>query len=167
MIGLDLEIDPVAAGYVSSLARPGGRITGVFRDFPEFSTKWLELLRTVVPKLSQVAVLWDPSTGTLQKDALTREPRPLGVTLHVFEVNSVEALRGAFAASRAGNAEGAVLLSSPIFGSNATISAELAFEYNFRPRPCSRSSPTASACSPMARSSSSSIARPAPWSARS
>jgi putative tryptophan/tyrosine transport system substrate-binding protein len=129
LIGLDLETDPVAAGYVSSLARPGGRITGVFLDFPEFSTKWLELLRTVVPKLSQVAVLWDPSTGTLQKDALTRAAGPLGVTLHVFEVNSIEALRGAFAASRARNAEGAVLLSSPIFGSNAAISAELAFEY--------------------------------------
>src|SRR5215211_1399893 len=53
LVGLDLETDPVAAGYVSSLARPGGRITGLFLDFPEFSTKWLELLRTVVPKLSQ------------------------------------------------------------------------------------------------------------------
>ena len=129
LVALDLETDPVAAGYVSSLRRPGGRVTGLFLDFPEFSTKWLELLRRVVPNLSQVAVLWDPSTGTLQKDALTRAAGPLGVTLHVFEVNSVEALRGAFAASRERNAEGAVLLSSPIFGSNAAISAELAFEY--------------------------------------
>ena len=129
IVAMDLETDPVAAGYVASLARPGGRITGLYLDFPEFSTKWLELLRTVVPKLSQLAVLWDPSTGTLQKDALTRAAGPLGVTLHVFEVNSVEALRGAFAASRERNAQAAVLLSSPIFGSKAAISAELAFEY--------------------------------------
>jgi putative tryptophan/tyrosine transport system substrate-binding protein len=129
IVAMDLETDPVAAGYVASLARPGGRITGLYLDFPEFSTKWLELLRTVVPKLSQLAVLWDPSTGTLQKDALTRAAGPLGVTLHVVEVNSVEGLRGAFAASRDRNAQGAVLLSSPIFGSNAAISAELAFEY--------------------------------------
>src|SRR3954452_7756180 len=129
LVGLDLETDPVAAGYVSSLARPGGRITGVFLDFPEFSTKWLELLRTVVPKLSQVAVLWDPSTGTLQKDALTRAAASAGVILHVIEVRDIAGMRAAIEKGRALNVDGAVLLSSPIFGSNASLSAELAFEY--------------------------------------
>jgi putative ABC transport system substrate-binding protein len=129
LVALDLETDPVAAGFVSSLAHPGGRITGVFLDFPEFSTKWLELLRAVVPKLSRVAVLWDPSTGTLQKDALTRAAGVAGLTLHVIEVRNIEALRGAFERSRALGVDGAVLLSSPIFGSNASLSAELAFEY--------------------------------------
>src|SRR3954452_21601310 len=93
LVALDLETDPVAAGFVSSLAHPGGRITGVFLDFPEFSTKWLELLRAVVPKLSRVAVLWDPSTGTLQKHALTRAAASAGVILHVIEVRAIAGMR--------------------------------------------------------------------------
>jgi putative tryptophan/tyrosine transport system substrate-binding protein len=63
VVALDLETDPVQSGLILSLSHPSGNLTGVFFDFPEFSTKWLELLREVLPRLSRVAVLWDPSTG--------------------------------------------------------------------------------------------------------
>ena len=51
----------MAGGLIESFSRPGG-VTGVFFDFPEFSKKWLELLKEAMPQLSTVAVLWDPAT---------------------------------------------------------------------------------------------------------
>ena len=57
IVGQDLTTDPIAEGYVESYGRPGGNLTGVFLDAPEFSAKWLELLRAIVPGLSRVVVL--------------------------------------------------------------------------------------------------------------
>ena len=56
----DLESNPVDAGFVASVARPGGNVTGVFLDFPDFSKKWLELLKETIPQLASVGVFWDP-----------------------------------------------------------------------------------------------------------
>jgi putative ABC transport system substrate-binding protein len=53
-------VDPVGAGYVSNLARPGGNITGFSTFEPEMGTKWLELLREASPNLQRVGVIWDP-----------------------------------------------------------------------------------------------------------
>ena len=72
IVGLDLETDPIASGVAASLARPGGNITGVFLDFPEFTAKWMEMLVESNPKLSRAAVLWDPTTGTVQRSQLRR-----------------------------------------------------------------------------------------------
>jgi putative ABC transport system substrate-binding protein len=63
IVALDLETDPVASGLVASVTHPGGNITGLFFDFPDFTKKWLELLREAIPQLSRVAVLWDPATA--------------------------------------------------------------------------------------------------------
>jgi putative tryptophan/tyrosine transport system substrate-binding protein len=59
IIGIDLESDPVANGWVKSLARPGGNFTGLFLDIPELSGKQIELLKNVVPTITSLAVLWD------------------------------------------------------------------------------------------------------------
>jgi ABC-type uncharacterized transport system substrate-binding protein len=59
IVALDLESDPIASGLIHSFSRPGGQVTGVFFDFPEFSKKWLELLKEAMPQLSSVAVLWE------------------------------------------------------------------------------------------------------------
>ncbi len=53
---IDLESDPIDSGFITSYARPGGNITGVFLDFADFSKKWLEALEEVVPKISSVAI---------------------------------------------------------------------------------------------------------------
>ncbi len=66
IVAMDLETDPVATGMIASLSHPGGNLTGVFFDFPDFRAKLLELLKEVVPKLSKVAVLWDPSVSPAQ-----------------------------------------------------------------------------------------------------
>jgi putative ABC transport system substrate-binding protein len=56
-VASDFTTDPVAEGYVESYGRPGGNLTGVFLDAPEFAGKWLQLLKGIVPGLSRVAVL--------------------------------------------------------------------------------------------------------------
>ena len=63
IVAIDLESDPTDSGFISSYTRPGGNITGVFLDFPEFSKKWLEALKEAVPKISSVAVFWDSVHG--------------------------------------------------------------------------------------------------------
>jgi putative ABC transport system substrate-binding protein len=128
---LDLESDPVESGLVASLSRPGGNITGVFFDFPDFSTKWLELLREVAPKLTRLGIMWDPSTGPLQLRAVERAAGSMGFTLRVIEVKDLAHLEQAFAFARNETVEGLLLLSSPLFGSHPAMSAKLALEHRF------------------------------------
>ena len=85
----------MASGLVERYSHPGGNLTGVFLDLPEFSGKWLELLREVVPGLTRVAVLWDPTTGPVQVHGLESAARAVGVQLHVREVRSVDDFEGA------------------------------------------------------------------------
>ena len=69
IVANDLESDPVASGFIKSLARPGGNITGVFLDLPELAGKQLQFLKETVPRLARVAVLWDPSANRVQFEA--------------------------------------------------------------------------------------------------
>src|SRR5262249_15962928 len=66
-IVMGFDSDPVGNGFVASLARPGGNITGLATFAPELSGKQLELLKEIVPKLSRVAVLGTSNPGTLQR----------------------------------------------------------------------------------------------------
>jgi putative ABC transport system substrate-binding protein len=79
-------VDPVGAGYVRSLARPGGNITGFSTFEPEMGTKWLELLKEATPNIGRVAALWDP--GFRGFVALWRAIESAAVQLG-FEVTSV------------------------------------------------------------------------------
>ena len=54
IVASDLETDPIANGIAATLARPGGNVTGVYFDFPDFSTKWMQLLKEAMPRLSSV-----------------------------------------------------------------------------------------------------------------
>ena len=69
IVANDLESDPVASGYVASLARPGGNLTGLFLDAPSLCGKWLQQINDIVPAVKKIAVLWDATTGTYQLDA--------------------------------------------------------------------------------------------------
>ena len=71
----DLESDPVGSGYVASITRPGGNITGVFLDFPEFGAKWLEVLKEAAPQISSVAIFWDPGRAERSLRPLSQLPR--------------------------------------------------------------------------------------------
>jgi ABC-type uncharacterized transport system substrate-binding protein len=85
IVALDLESDPVATGLIKSLSRPGGQVTGMFLDFPEFGKKWLELLKETMPGLTKVAVLWDPATGSVQKTSVEIAGEALHVKLEVWK----------------------------------------------------------------------------------
>jgi putative tryptophan/tyrosine transport system substrate-binding protein len=72
IVTLDYTTDPIAAGYIQSYARPGKNVTGVFLDAPLFASKWIEILKAINPRLTRVAVLWDPSpAGTMSADCRT------------------------------------------------------------------------------------------------
>ena len=113
-------------GFVASLARPGGNITGLSIQSGELSGKGLALLKEAVPTLTRVAVLWD-ATGTANKRrTLEQAAHTMGVQLHVFEVRSPEDFDGAFAAAHAAQAEGLVLLGSPVVTQHTPRLAALA-----------------------------------------
>ena len=129
MIANDLESDPVAAGFVDSLAHPGGNITGVFSDFPEFGMKWLEILKESIPALSRVVVLWDPATGSIQRDAVAQAGRLLDVKLEVIEVRTIAEMQRVFETAGAQRPDAIVILSSPIFGTNPKLIADLTLSH--------------------------------------
>lgn len=127
----NLETDPIASGYVASLARPGGNITGVFADFPELGTKWLELMKEAIPRLSEVVVFRDPKSTSTQLTAVEAAARMLSVKLKVQEVPSAAELPSAFRTvdMRSPRPDAIIVLASPIFGSNPRLLGELAFAH--------------------------------------
>ncbi len=90
--------DPVEAGFVASLAKPSGNVTGVFVVTSNLGEKRLEWLKEVLPKLSHVAVLWNPDDVAAAREWRQTQvaARALGVTLKSFEVRTPEDLDSAF-----------------------------------------------------------------------
>jgi putative ABC transport system substrate-binding protein len=105
--------DPVAAGFVDSLARPGGNITGVVRFTRELSGKRLELLKVAVPRISRVGVLWDsgaPGPAIASKEYETAA-RNLKLEFQSLEVRGPEPdLEGAFQAAAKGRANALIVV---------------------------------------------------------
>ena len=90
--------DPVASGLADSLARPGSNITGITTFSPDLSGKRLELLKEILPKLSRIAVMWNPKgelSGQSWKETQLAA-KELGLQLHSMEVGSAEKLDSAF-----------------------------------------------------------------------
>jgi putative ABC transport system substrate-binding protein len=93
--------DPVKAGFVESLARPGGNVTGLTNLSRELGGKRLELLKEAVPKLARVAVLYDPAIpGTTRevKEDFSVPARALGLTVRSWEVGDTDGFDKVFAA---------------------------------------------------------------------
>src|SRR5215470_2853539 len=130
IVAEDLETDPVASGVVERYSHPGGNLTGVFLDMPEFSGKWLELLREVVPGLTRVAVLWDPATGPVHVRGLEGAARAVGVQLYVLEVRSGDEFEGAFRAAMPEHPDAVIALSAPIFSNHSQHLAALAVTHH-------------------------------------
>jgi putative ABC transport system substrate-binding protein len=93
--------DPVEAGHVESLARPGGNVTGITNLGRELGGKRLELLKAAVPKLARVAVLYDPANSSSVrevKEGLPIAARALKLTLQPWEVRDADGFERVFAA---------------------------------------------------------------------
>jgi len=127
IVAVDFTNDPVAAGYAESYARPGGNVTGVFLDAPEFAGKWFELLKAMVPGLSRVAVLWDPAPGATHLQAVHSVAKLLDIKLQVLQVHKPVDLDKAFAALR-GHPQAAIILPSPMLYQQSARLAKLALK---------------------------------------
>jgi ABC-type uncharacterized transport system substrate-binding protein len=121
--------DPVETGFVASLARPRGNVTGVSTLSPELSGKRLELLKEAVPELTRVAIIWNPDIrGALLDHKRTEDAcRSLSFQLQSLEVRRAEDLDRAFSAMTTGRAEALiVLVVNPLAFARRTEIARLA-----------------------------------------
>jgi putative ABC transport system substrate-binding protein len=114
IVGIDLEIDPVEAGLVASIARPAGNITGLFLDLSELSGKHLEILKEIRPGLSRVAVLGNPDINAAQIRELERVARPLVMQIRAVDVKKSTDLDGAFDTAKNWRADALIVLSNPL-----------------------------------------------------
>src|ERR1700744_835120 len=121
IVALDLETDPIKAGFAESLSHPGGNVTGIFFDFPEYSGKLLELLNEARPGITRIAALWDPTSGTVQVEAAEAAASARGMHLQVLKVDNLSKLPEVFAAADAQQAQGLLVLSSPLFSAISGI----------------------------------------------
>jgi putative ABC transport system substrate-binding protein len=123
--------DPVEAGLVDSLARPGGNVTGITNLTRELGGKRLELLKEAVPKLARVAVLYDPaaSSPVLEvKEVLPVAARGLGLTIQPWEVRGADDFERVFAAMSKWRPDGLYGLGSALIRLNAKRIADFALK---------------------------------------
>jgi putative tryptophan/tyrosine transport system substrate-binding protein len=112
-----IAVDPLGTGLVSSLARPGRNVTGLSLTLgEELAGKWPELLREVVPRLSRVAVLWNPSNPSNASflKAVQIAAEKLGARLQRHSVEDPKQLEDAFAAMSDGQAQGVIVFPDPL-----------------------------------------------------
>ena len=150
IVAHDLDTDPLAMGYAKSYSHPGGNLTGVFLDAPEVAGKWLELLKSIVPGLSRVVVLWDPTEGSVHVDAVRKAARELGVRAQFMEINTPEDIDKAPSVFR-GHPQAMIILPSPMMWFQSARLAQLAKKTtDYRPHRCSFPSRTPVECWSMA-----------------
>jgi putative tryptophan/tyrosine transport system substrate-binding protein len=121
-------IDPVGAGLVASLARPGGNVTGNAILYPELSTKRLEILKDVVPGLSRVVVLWNaanPANASVWK-ATQAAAGALGLLLQSQDVRGAQDLEGALARTAQAHPDARLVLDDALIAMHRQHIAEFA-----------------------------------------
>jgi ABC-type uncharacterized transport system substrate-binding protein len=120
--------DPVALGLVSSLARPGGNVTGFSIIAPELGSKRLELLKEIVPEVFSIAVLLNPENpnSPLELNEMQAAAHALRLQLHPIQVASESALDEAFAGLTQGVMQALIVLTDPILFSQRKRVVELA-----------------------------------------
>ena len=119
--------DPIAEGWVASLARPGANLTGVAGLSPDLAGKRLELLRELVPSLAKVAVLWNPANSAEEVAVKATETaaHSLGMSITVEHVGSLSQFDQAFSAIARSGAEAVIVLPDPMFFTNRQQLVEL------------------------------------------
>ena len=112
-----VTFDPVESGFVASLARPGGNLTGLSPLNPVVTAKRVELLREVIPHISRVAVLRNPTnSGSLfALKGTEAAAKRLGIRAQVFEVRTVDEVEAAFRAAVEDHADAMMVLSDNFF----------------------------------------------------
>ncbi len=124
--------DPVGQGFVASLARPGGNMTGTsFDASPEITTKQLQLATQIVPNASRVAVLWNPTVPFIRTywNAAQNAAVTLGITLQSEEVSESKDFAAAFDDIDQQHADALFVLSDSLMTLNRAILAQLALKH--------------------------------------
>jgi putative ABC transport system substrate-binding protein len=123
--------DPVAAGLVTSLARPGGNITGLAFYGSELSPKRLELIKETLPRLSRAAMIWHPFALNLEVGLkeIRDTAQSLGLTLQSLEVRQREDFDGAFQAARQKKAGAMLISQGAFFGTHRAYIADLGLKH--------------------------------------
>lgn len=121
--------DPVTAGLVPSLARPGGNVTGVASEFEALITKQLGLLKETVPAASRIAVLKRPELAPAIMRSAEMAARELGLALQLLEVTEASQFESAFRKARADGAGAMHVLPSPFFYLQRRLLSHLAEKY--------------------------------------
>jgi putative ABC transport system substrate-binding protein len=124
-------LDPVAAGFVESLAHPGGNATGFTQFEYSFGGKWLELLKRIVPQTTRVAVPRDSSYGasTAQFSSIQAVASPLAVELYPIDLRNPAAIERGIGAFARGPGSGLILTQSPTSDLNRDLIITLAARY--------------------------------------
>jgi putative ABC transport system substrate-binding protein len=122
------DSDPVGNGFVASLARPGGNITGLSNFSPEISGKRLELLKEIVPKISRVAVLGSATEpgNSIALSETKRAAGALAVKLNYLEVRDPQDIEIAFTSATKSRTDAALVLAGAVFNSHRSRLVELA-----------------------------------------
>jgi putative tryptophan/tyrosine transport system substrate-binding protein len=128
IIGLDLESDPVTSGFVKTLARPGGNVSGLWMDLPEIAGKQIQFLREVIPNLNRLGVVWDDRIGKPQFDQVQAVCRGTKTSVHAAPVHGVADIDGAMKRLLTERPQAIVLLTSPVISNGLARIAELALE---------------------------------------
>jgi ABC-type uncharacterized transport system substrate-binding protein len=123
--------DPVEAGLVESLARPGGNVTGITTFARQLAGKRLELLKEAVTKLVRVAALYDPANSNdivEVKELLPADARALKLTIQPWEIRAVDDFEKVFAALNKQRPDGLYVTGSPLMGANRKRIADFAIK---------------------------------------
>jgi len=125
--------DPVGAGFVASLARPGGNITGLSNMAEGVSGKWVELLKEAAPETARVGVLWDQNNAAHASmwGAIQAAGRVLKISPGAWNARSPDAITQAFSAMAAAKIGALIVLPDPFFGENLRQIAGLAVKHRF------------------------------------
>jgi putative tryptophan/tyrosine transport system substrate-binding protein len=121
--------DPVREGLVTSLAHPGGNLTGLASQYEEIVTKQIELLAEAVPKLSRVVILHHRRTDTATSTAAAAAVEKLALTARVLGVSEVGDFEGTLRTARDDGAEAVLVLPSPFFNAHRRVLITLAAAY--------------------------------------
>ena len=128
VVTVAIDFDPLVGGYVANLARPGSNVTGVSLQQLELTTKQIEFLKAALPKLTRVAILWDPVIAD-QFKAAEAASRSVGIRTQPLELRGARYdFGGAFATATKEHAEAVFVMNSPVLFRERVQIAQLALK---------------------------------------
>jgi putative tryptophan/tyrosine transport system substrate-binding protein len=128
IVGIDLETDPVRAGWVKTLARPGGNVTGFFLDIPELSAKQVQFLNEAIAHLQRVGILWDAEVAGAQFEAVERVAHSGKIKTESLPFRRADEFLRAFEMAQRAHVQALIVLSSPLVFAHLRDLADLAFQ---------------------------------------